>query len=115
MSYTLVEVDDLSRKTLPEGTDKLLVKTAAGVDQYALLQDILGVGSTVAFQEFSGSSATLNIISFTYEVGTAALSVKFNGSEIFDYTETNSTTVTLSFTPISTDNVRVAKRWVPPA
>lgn len=115
MTYTLVEIDDLTQRAGPIGTDKILIKTAAGIDQHALLQDILGIGTDRDSQTFTNSSSpVLNILTFTYEVGEDQLDVIFNGSSIFDYTETDTMTVTLWFSPIPSDKIRVVKRWVPP-
>lgn len=115
MTYTLIEIDDLSQRTGPRGTDKILIKTDAGVDQHALLSDVLGIGTDRDSQTFTDStSPTLGLLTFTYTPGEDQIDVFFNSSQVFDYVETDSMTVTLNFSRITTDKIRVVKRWVPP-
>lgn len=55
----------------------------------------------------SGTGTTINLTTMTYTPGAGEIDVFFNGSRLDDYTETNSTTITLPFSRISSDVVTV--------
>lgn len=114
MSYTLVEVDELPQRVTPAADDKMLIKTAAGLDQYAVTSDVLGIAVYRDQQTFTGmTTPVLDLTQFTYDPAGDDIDVLFNGSLIYDYTKTNISTVTLGFSRIATDVVRVCKRWTP--
>ncbi len=61
-------------------------------------------------QSFTGlTSATITLTTVSYTPGAHEVDVFFNGALLAtaDYTETNSTTITLGFTPIASDQFRV--------
>lgn len=112
MSYTLVEVDELTQTLSPAALDKLLIKTADGLDKYALIGHVLSITTAEPYQTFTGgTSAVLTLTTMTINPGTDSVRVNFNGADITDFTETDATTITLGFNPISSDVIRVSSRW----